>query len=93
MNKEKQDKIVVGVTIVILLSILLFLFLFNSKNTTASKEVVVQKKEIVKVDGVTKAHGYAITGIMIKEVKQDSAIKHHDSLLSIFMTHFNKYHK
>jgi hypothetical protein len=90
MNKEKQDKIVVGVTMVMLLSIVLFLFMFNSKNTTASKEVVINKQVTEKV---TKAHGYAITGIMIKEVKQDSAIKHHDSLLSIFMTHFNKYHK
>lgn len=93
MNNKKQDKIVVGVTIVILLAIVMFLFMFNSKNTTASKQVVVQKKEIVKVDGVTKANSYAITGLIIKEVKQDSVLKRHDSLLGLFMMHFDKYHK
>ena len=93
MNNKKQDKIVVGVTIVILLAIVMFLFMFNSKNTNASKEVVVQKKEIVKVDGVTKAHGYAITGLILKDVKQDSVLKNHDSLINIFIIHFEKYHK
>ena len=90
MNKEKQDKLVILVTMAILLSIVTFLFMFNSKNTTASKQVVVNKEQTEKV---TKAHGYAITGLMIKINKQDSAIKHHDSLLSIFMMHFEQYHK
>jgi hypothetical protein len=95
MTKEKQDKIVVGVTIVMLLSSVLFLFMFNSKNTTASKNEVINKQITEKVN---KAQGYAITSIMTSLCKKDSVDKHqdfinrqHDSAIKKLMKHYKKY--
>ena len=95
MTKEqikKQDNIVIVVCLVLLLAIVMFLFMFNSKNTTASKENIVQKTEIIKVDGVTKANTYAISSLIIYNLKQDSILKIHDTLLNKFNIHFEKYH-
>lgn len=103
MNKEqikKQDNIVIGISIFILLAIVMFLFMFNSENTTASKEIVVQKSSLDTVKAVQKAHGYAITSFAIKLINVDSIQKSQDSVhksdhaeLLKLRAHYKKYHQ